>query len=102
MNKKTLFIIIGSIVGGLILIITIVAIVTATKTVETGIEIYEETEKIIEDAGSLDSEIAQAQNQKFEIYFGKNVSSSQVKMLLSLVDTNNKSSSIEYSTYNLY
>ncbi len=75
------------------------AILISILLIGLGVYIYNQAQSTISSA-TLDSEVAQAQNQKFEVYKGNNISSAQVKQLLSLINTNNITSSTneEYKT----
>ncbi len=64
------------------------AILISILLIGLGVYIYNQAQSTISTA-TLDSEVAQAQNQKFETYKGNNVTAAQVKQLLSLINTNN-------------
>ena len=64
------------------------AILISILLIGLGVYIYNSAQSTVSQA-TLNSEVALAQNQKFETYLGNNITSSQVKQLLSLINTNN-------------
>lgn len=64
------------------------SILVSILIIGLGVFIYQKAAGTVTKA-DLSSTEAQAQNQKFESYFGKNISSADVKQLLSLIRSNN-------------
>ena len=64
------------------------AILISIMIIGLGVAIYSQAKSNASKA-NLNSEVAQAQNEKFTTYFGSKVSSSEVKSLMSAVRTNN-------------
>ena len=75
------------------------AILISILLIGLGVYIYNQAQNTVSQS-NLNSEIAQAQNQKFEAYKGENITSAQVKQLLQLINTNNitSASSDDYKT----
>lgn len=68
------------------------AVATSGAVVSSGSEVYSSAASAVSKS-NLDSQEAQAQNGQFEVYFGNNVSATEIKQLMSLVKMNNSNSS---------
>ncbi len=77
------------------------AILISILIIGLGVFIYGQASSTVKKA-NLNSQEAQAQNQQFETYFGDKKSSTEVKALMSLIRTNNITSSTNGETKTIY
>ena len=65
------------------------AILISILIIGLGVTIFQNARGVINKAGNVDSQAATTNNEKYEGFKGENVTASEVKQLISLVNTNN-------------
>ena len=65
------------------------AILISILIIGLGVTIFQNAQKVIKGSGNVDSQAAMANNEKYQEFIGDNATASDVKQLISIVNTNN-------------
>ena len=65
------------------------AILISILIIGLGVTIFQNAQKVIKGSGNVDSQAAMANNERYQEFIGENATASDVKQLISIVNTNN-------------
>ena len=65
------------------------AILISILIIGLGVTIFQNAQKVIKGSGNVDSQAAMANNERYQEFIGDNATASDVKQLISLVNTSN-------------